>query len=150
MSVHAEFAFCLIPLYDKGSAQLPQLLCSVWARCLIKQDSKHVRSLFCRARRAAAWLPRCCGWAAFLPAFSRRGGRRWEPQSYGYHGDDGKKYHANGHGDDYGPTFSTGDVVGAGVHLDRQEIFFTCAALVLCLFQPPNSVAYLVKQGNEQ
>lgn len=53
---------------------------------------------------------------------------RWEPQSYGYHGDDGKKYHANGHGDDYGPTFSTGDVVGAGVHLDRQEIFFTCAA----------------------
>ncbi|KAK9826873.1 hypothetical protein WJX81_006034 [Elliptochloris bilobata] len=49
----------------------------------------------------------------------------WEPQSYGYHGDDGKRFNGNAQGDDFGPTFSTGDVVGAGVHLERQEIFFT-------------------------
>lgn len=26
---------------------------------------------------------------------------------------------------DYGPTFTTGDTVGAGIHLGRQELFFT-------------------------
>ena len=51
---------------------------------------------------------------------------RWEPNSYGYHGDDGKKFHANGAGEDYGPLFTSGDVVGAGIHVQRQEIFFTC------------------------
>ncbi len=50
---------------------------------------------------------------------------RWEPNSYGYHGDDGKKFHANGAGEDYGPLFTSGDVVGAGIHVQRQEIFFT-------------------------
>lgn len=50
---------------------------------------------------------------------------RWEPNSYGYHGDDGKKFHANGGGEDYGPLFTTGDIVGAGIHIQRQEIFFT-------------------------
>ena len=50
---------------------------------------------------------------------------RWEPNSYGYHGDDGKKFHANGAGEDYGPVFTSGDVVGAGIHIQRQEIFFT-------------------------
>ena len=50
---------------------------------------------------------------------------RWEANSYGYHGDDGKKFHANGGGEDYGPLFTTGDIVGAGIHIQRQEIFFT-------------------------
>eukprot|EP00877_Chromochloris_zofingiensis_P000059 jgi/Chrzof1/10053/Cz04g25140.t1 len=50
----------------------------------------------------------------------------WEPGSYGYHGDDGRKYHyAEKGGEEYGPTFSTGDTVGAGIHLGRQEMFFT-------------------------
>lgn len=52
---------------------------------------------------------------------------RWEPHSYGYHGDDGKKFHANGQGEEYGPHFEAGDVIGAGIHIQRQEIFFTCA-----------------------
>ncbi|BDA46674.1 Ran-binding protein 10 [Coccomyxa sp. Obi] len=49
----------------------------------------------------------------------------WEQHSYGYHGDDGKKFHASGQGEDYGPHFSAGDVIGAGIHIQRQEIFFT-------------------------
>ncbi|GFR46622.1 hypothetical protein Agub_g8226, partial [Astrephomene gubernaculifera] len=49
----------------------------------------------------------------------------WEDNSYGYHGDDGKKFIGNSHGEDYGPTFGTGDTVGAGIHLGRQELFFT-------------------------
>lgn len=50
---------------------------------------------------------------------------RWEPGSYGYHGDDGHKFHGQGHGEEYGPKFGTGDTVGAGVHMGRQEMFFT-------------------------
>lgn len=50
---------------------------------------------------------------------------RWELNSYGYHGDDGHKFSASGHGAPYGPRFSTGDTVGAGIDLDKREIFFT-------------------------
>mmetsp|Transcript_45085 Transcript_45085/g.134586 ORF Transcript_45085/g.134586 Transcript_45085/m.134586 type:complete len:177 (+) Transcript_45085:167-697(+) len=49
----------------------------------------------------------------------------WEPGSYGYHGDDGKKFGGNGKGEDYGPRYSTGDTVGAAYCLASQEIFFT-------------------------
>jgi hypothetical protein len=51
--------------------------------------------------------------------------QRWEANSYGYHGDDGKKFAASGVGEEYGPKFGAGDVVGAGLHLDKQEMFFT-------------------------
>eukprot|EP00983_Pelagomonas_calceolata_P131774 1161809-Pelagomonas_calceolata.AAC.4 len=50
---------------------------------------------------------------------------RWEANSYGYHGDDGQKYSSSGKGEEYGPMFGTGDVIGAGIHLSRKEIFFT-------------------------
>lgn len=55
----------------------------------------------------------------------------WEPNTYGYHGDDGRKYSHPGSnlrantGSEYGPTFSAGDIVGAGLNLETQEIFFT-------------------------
>ncbi|KAG1656322.1 hypothetical protein FOA52_006653 [Chlamydomonas sp. UWO 241] len=49
----------------------------------------------------------------------------WEPNSYGYHGDDGKKFGGNGKGEDYGPKFGKGDTVGAAYSLSTQEIFFT-------------------------
>ncbi|BBN00100.1 Ran-binding protein 9/10 [Marchantia polymorpha subsp. ruderalis] len=49
----------------------------------------------------------------------------WEPNSYGYHGDDGLLYHGRGRGDSFGPTFTTGDTVGAGINYAAQELFFT-------------------------
>lgn len=36
----------------------------------------------------------------------------WEPHSWGYHGDDGNRFNSSGTGEKYGPTFTTGDVVG--------------------------------------
>ena len=32
----------------------------------------------------------------------------WEPQSYGYHGDDGNAFRSDGKGRKYGPQFETG------------------------------------------
>ncbi len=32
----------------------------------------------------------------------------WEPQSYGYHGDDGNAFRSDGKGRKYGPQFGTG------------------------------------------
>lgn len=49
----------------------------------------------------------------------------WEPGTYGYHGDDGRAYHARGSGDPYGPRFGAGDVVGAGIDWEAGSIFFT-------------------------
>lgn len=49
----------------------------------------------------------------------------WEPNSYGYHGDDGRLFHGDGFGDPFGPTFSTGDTVGAGINYAAQEMLFT-------------------------
>ncbi|KAL3698051.1 hypothetical protein R1sor_012127 [Riccia sorocarpa] len=49
----------------------------------------------------------------------------WEPNSFGYHGDDGKLYHGQGKGYNFGPTFTTGDHVGAGINYASQELFFT-------------------------
>ena len=36
----------------------------------------------------------------------------WDKGSYGYHGDDGNSYCSSGTGEEYGPTFVTGDVIG--------------------------------------
>jgi hypothetical protein len=43
----------------------------------------------------------------------------WTKDSYGYHGDDGLKFHENGIGRRFGPKFGPGDTVGCGlVYLD--------------------------------
>jgi len=53
----------------------------------------------------------------------------WDANTYGYHGDDGCKFSGNSaRGEQFGPEFEVNDVVGAGVHLGRNEIFFTCGA----------------------
>uniref|UniRef100_A0A914DK08 Ran-binding protein 9 n=1 Tax=Acrobeloides nanus TaxID=290746 RepID=A0A914DK08_9BILA len=49
----------------------------------------------------------------------------WDQISYGYHGDDGNFFASSGKGIEYGPTFTTGDVVGCGINFVTREIFFT-------------------------
>ncbi|GAA5822889.1 hypothetical protein JCM3770_004567 [Rhodotorula araucariae] len=39
----------------------------------------------------------------------------WEDKSYGYHADDGRAFCSQGNGEEFGPTFTTGDVVGCGI-----------------------------------
>ena len=48
----------------------------------------------------------------------------WEPESWGYHGDDGKLYEKS-IGKVYGPTFTTGGVIGCGVNFRTNTAFFT-------------------------
>ena len=49
----------------------------------------------------------------------------WEKQSYGYHGDDGHSFCSSGTGKPYGPTFTTGDVIGCCINLIDNTCFYT-------------------------
>lgn len=49
----------------------------------------------------------------------------WDKQSYGYHGDDGHSFCSSGTGQPYGPTFTTGDVIGCCVNLIDNSCFYT-------------------------
>ncbi|QQP38446.1 Ran-binding protein 10 [Caligus rogercresseyi] len=49
----------------------------------------------------------------------------WDKNSYGYHGDDGHSFCSSGTGQSYGPTFTTGDVIGCGVNLLEGSCFYT-------------------------
>lgn len=49
----------------------------------------------------------------------------WDKQSYGYHGDDGNSFCSSGNGKPYGPTFTTGDIIGCGVNLVTNTCFYT-------------------------
>eukprot|EP00172_Hildenbrandia_rubra_P001386 Plantae.Rhodophyta-Hildenbrandia_rubra.ctg19277.p1 GENE.Plantae.Rhodophyta-Hildenbrandia_rubra.ctg19277~~Plantae.Rhodophyta-Hildenbrandia_rubra.ctg19277.p1 ORF type:complete len:486 (+),score=103.47 Plantae.Rhodophyta-Hildenbrandia_rubra.ctg19277:93-1460(+) len=50
----------------------------------------------------------------------------WEPNSYGYHGDDGNVFESRGErGKRYGPKFTTGDTVGMCWDFVRENVFFT-------------------------
>ena len=46
-------------------------------------------------------------------------------RSWGYHGDDGRKFGESGTGEPFGPSYTTGDVIGVGLHHQRKELFFT-------------------------
>ncbi|XP_077579698.1 ran-binding protein 9 isoform X1 [Stigmatopora nigra] len=49
----------------------------------------------------------------------------WDKHSYGYHGDDGHSFCSSGTGEPYGPTFTTGDVIGCCVNLINNTCFYT-------------------------
>ncbi|CAG8555524.1 11172_t:CDS:2 [Paraglomus brasilianum] len=49
----------------------------------------------------------------------------WEDDAYGYHGDDGAKFHAFGRGTEFGPKFTTGDVIGCGINFFDGTAFYT-------------------------
>ncbi|XP_067931611.1 ran-binding protein 9-like [Watersipora subatra] len=49
----------------------------------------------------------------------------WDNKSYGYHGDDGNSFCCSGQGESYGPTFTTGDMIGCCVNLIDGTCFFT-------------------------
>lgn len=49
----------------------------------------------------------------------------WEPDSYGYHGDDGYAFRDNSTGKQYGPKFASGDVVGCAINFRTGVSWFT-------------------------
>lgn len=49
----------------------------------------------------------------------------WEPNSWGYHGDDGNVFASQNVGKTYGPPFGTGDVIGCGVNFRTGCAFYT-------------------------
>eukprot|EP01026_Neomeris_dumetosa_P049301 TRINITY_DN4289_c0_g1_i5.p1 TRINITY_DN4289_c0_g1~~TRINITY_DN4289_c0_g1_i5.p1 ORF type:complete len:443 (-),score=41.97 TRINITY_DN4289_c0_g1_i5:664-1929(-) len=49
----------------------------------------------------------------------------WDVGGFGYCGSDGNKLVGQVAGYQFGPTYTEGDTVGAGIHLHRREIFFT-------------------------
>ncbi|KAF9578098.1 hypothetical protein BGW38_006303, partial [Lunasporangiospora selenospora] len=49
----------------------------------------------------------------------------WEPQSWGYHGDDGNSFGGCGNGRSFGPVFTTGDTIGCGVNFRDMSLFYT-------------------------
>uniref|UniRef100_A0A673HEZ0 Ran-binding protein 10 n=1 Tax=Sinocyclocheilus rhinocerous TaxID=307959 RepID=A0A673HEZ0_9TELE len=66
----------------------------------------------------------------------------WDKHSYGYHGDDGHSFCSSGTGQPYGPTFTTGDVIGCCVNLINNTCFYTKNGHTLsfcpCLSFQPN------------
>ena len=49
----------------------------------------------------------------------------WNKYTIGYHGDNGKVYKGKRNGSKYGPSFGVGDIVGCGLDLEHNTVFFT-------------------------
>jgi len=61
--------------------------------------------------------------AALMKQLGRLPG--WEASSWGYHGDDGFKFHGSGTGTGYGPQYSTGDTAGCLYNAIEGTLMFT-------------------------
>ena len=55
----------------------------------------------------------------------------WDDLSWGYHGDDGNFFGCSGVGKTYGPSFTTGDVVGCLLNFMTMSISFTKNGILL-------------------
>ncbi|KAK9238325.1 concanavalin A-like lectin/glucanase domain-containing protein [Lipomyces kononenkoae] len=55
----------------------------------------------------------------------------WVADSWGYHGDDGNTFACQNSGKQYGPTFSTGDVIGCGINFRNRTAFYTKNGMAL-------------------
>lgn len=49
----------------------------------------------------------------------------WEPDSWAYHGDDGKTFCGEHNGRSYSQQFTAGDVIGCGINFNTGQAFFT-------------------------
>ncbi|KAF4983314.1 hypothetical protein FZEAL_1252 [Fusarium zealandicum] len=49
----------------------------------------------------------------------------WEPETWGYHGDDGRCFTGQNIGRHYGPLYNMGDVIGCGINFRDSTAFFT-------------------------
>ncbi|KAI8060754.1 hypothetical protein BC940DRAFT_350428 [Gongronella butleri] len=49
----------------------------------------------------------------------------WDQGSYGFHGDDGHAFAGSGTGRNFGPSFTTNDVIGCGIDFTNQTGFYT-------------------------
>ncbi|KAI5467107.1 concanavalin A-like lectin/glucanase domain-containing protein [Mariannaea sp. PMI_226] len=63
------------------------------------------------------------GFATKAAALSRPVG--WEPEAWGYHGDDGRCFTGQNIGRHYGPRYNKDDVIGCGVNFRDNSAFFT-------------------------
>ncbi|KAK4169198.1 hypothetical protein QBC43DRAFT_86702 [Cladorrhinum sp. PSN259] len=112
--------------------------------CTGRQASDHEAS----AVRADNWMDPACGVYYFevLILNRKRGGSEdsipigigfssksaslarapgWEPESWGYHGDDGNCFAAQNVGKPYGPKFGPGDTIGCLVNFRKGHALFT-------------------------
>jgi len=49
----------------------------------------------------------------------------WQQGTFGYHEDDGNTFRGSGFGEDYGPTFTTGDVIGCALNVEQGACVYT-------------------------
>nr|CDP25059.1 Putative protein similar to ran-binding protein 10 RBP10 of Mus musculus [Podospora anserina S mat+] len=67
--------------------------------------------------------PIAIGFSSQMAALNRAPG--WEPESWGYHGDDGNCFAAQNVGKAYGPKFGPKDTVGCCINFRLGQAFFT-------------------------
>ncbi|KAK3989251.1 hypothetical protein QBC44DRAFT_87229 [Cladorrhinum sp. PSN332] len=76
-----------------------------------------------RKRGGSEDVPIGVGFSAKSASLLRAPG--WEPESWGYHGDDGNCFAAQNSGKPYGPKFGPGDTVGCLLNFRKGHILFT-------------------------